>query len=44
MREKIKSEKGIEVESLLGSWAGASGHTQFMPTTYLKFSAPFGQI
>ena len=39
--EKIKSEKGIEVESLLGSWAGASGHTQFMPTTYLKFSAPF---
>ena len=40
--ETIKHTKGIEVESLLGSWAGASGHTQFMPTTYLKFSAPFG--
>ena len=39
--ETIKNEKGIEVESLMGSWAGASGHTQFMPTTYLKFSAPF---
>jgi|TARA_B100001059_G_scaffold8238_1_gene6822 membrane-bound lytic murein transglycosylase B len=39
--ETIKNEIGIEVESLLGSWAGAFGHTQFMPTTYLKFSAPF---
>ena len=39
--EAIKNEKGIEVESLMGSWAGAFGHTQFMPTTYLKFSAPF---
>jgi len=39
--ETIKNEKGIAVESLMGSWAGASGHTQFMPTTYLKFSVPF---
>ena len=39
--ETIKNKKGIEVESLVGSWAGASGHTQFMPTTYLKFSASF---
>ena len=39
--ETMKNEKGIEVESLMGSWAGAFGHTQFMPTTYLKFSAPF---
>ena len=38
--EAIKNEKGIEVENLMGSWAGAFGHTQFMPTTYLKFSAP----
>ncbi len=39
--ETVKNEKGIEVEGLMGSWAGAFGHTQFMPTTYLKFSAPF---
>lgn len=26
-------------DQLTGSWAGAMGHTQFIPTTYLEFSA-----
>ena len=38
---EIKNKKGIEIESLFGSWAGAFGHMQFMPTTFLKFSYPF---
>lgn len=27
--------------SLVGSWAGAMGHTQFIPTSYLSFAADF---
>ena len=26
---------------LIGSWAGAMGHTQFMPSTYLKYAIDF---
>lgn len=32
---KILQYGGIRREQLLGSWAGAMGQTQFMPTTYL---------
>ena len=28
-------------EPICGSWAGASGHMQFMPETYAKFGAPY---
>lgn len=28
---------------LVGSWAGAMGHTQFMPTTYLKHAVDFNR-
>ena len=28
-------------EHMLGSWAGAMGHTQFMPTSYLQFAVDF---
>jgi membrane-bound lytic murein transglycosylase B len=31
----------IELERLKGSWAGAIGQPQFMPSTYLKFSQDF---
>ena len=26
---------------MTGSWAGAMGHTQFMPTSYLAFAVDF---
>ncbi|PJE27800.1 lytic murein transglycosylase [Pseudooceanicola antarcticus] len=28
-------------ENMQGSWAGASGHTQFMPTSYLSYAVDF---
>ncbi|MFN3275824.1 MAG: lytic transglycosylase domain-containing protein, partial [Paracoccus sp. (in: a-proteobacteria)] len=28
-------------EAMLGSWAGAMGHTQFMPTSYLEYAVDF---
>ena len=28
-------------EHMLGSWAGAMGHTQFMPTSYLEYAVDF---
>lgn len=28
-------------EQMLGSWAGAMGHTQFMPTSYLSYAVDF---
>jgi membrane-bound lytic murein transglycosylase B len=28
--------RGIDVQSLVGSWAGAMGNTQFMPSAYLR--------
>lgn len=28
-------------ENMRGSWAGAMGHTQFMPTSYLEFAVDF---
>lgn len=30
--------KQVSVEQLKGSWAGAMGHMQFMPTAYLKYA------
>ncbi len=31
----------IPLERLVGSWAGAMGHTQFMPSTYVKHGVDF---
>ncbi|MBS3980943.1 MAG: lytic murein transglycosylase [Rhodobacteraceae bacterium] len=33
--------EGGHVERLSGSWAGASGHTQFMPSSWQKFAVDF---
>lgn len=35
---KILEAGDIVPEDLLGSWAGAMGHTQFIPTTYLDYA------
>ncbi|PWV97219.1 membrane-bound lytic murein transglycosylase B [Hoeflea marina] len=35
---KILQAGDIEPSSMTGSWAGAMGHTQFIPTSYLAFA------
>lgn len=34
---KILEAGDIEMEQFIGSWAGAMGHTQFIPTSYLAY-------
>lgn len=31
----------ISVAAMLGGWSGAMGHTQFMPTTYLRYAQDY---
>jgi lytic murein transglycosylase len=31
----------VQLESLAGSWSGAFGHTQFMPSTFLRLAVDF---
>lgn len=31
----------VEARRMTGSWAGAMGHTQFMPTSYLEYAVDF---
>ncbi len=38
---KILQSGDIERENMLGSWAGAMGHTQFIPTSYLLYGIDF---
>lgn len=38
---RILDQDSIAPERLVGSWAGAMGHTQFMPSTYLKHAVDF---
>ncbi|KAF0229486.1 MAG: membrane-bound lytic murein [Beijerinckiaceae bacterium] len=38
---KIIQRGDLEASKLRGSWAGAFGHTQFMPTTYLSLAVDF---
>jgi membrane-bound lytic murein transglycosylase B len=33
----------IDAKSMVGSWAGAMGHPQFMPSSYLKHAVDFDQ-
>jgi membrane-bound lytic murein transglycosylase B len=37
----LKIVEGGHVSDFRGSWAGASGHTQFMPTSWEKFAVDF---
>ncbi|MDO5614024.1 MAG: lytic murein transglycosylase [Paracoccus sp. (in: a-proteobacteria)] len=38
---KIIQAGDIDPAHMLGSWAGAMGHTQFMPTSYLQYAVDF---
>lgn len=38
---RIIDEGNIKPEAMLGSWAGAMGQCQFMPTTFLNFAVDF---
>lgn len=38
---RILQEKHFKEEEFRGSWAGAFGHTQFMPTTFEKIAVDF---
>ncbi len=38
---KIIQDEGMAPERLTGSWAGAFGQTQFMPSTYLRLAVDF---
>lgn len=38
---KILQNGDVSSEGMVGSWAGAMGHTQFIPTSYLAFAVDF---
>ena len=38
---KIIQKGDISVRAMTGSWAGAMGHTQFIPTTYAAYAVDF---
>ena len=38
---KILQNGDISPERMTGSWAGAMGHTQFIPTSYLAYAVDF---
>lgn len=35
---KLMDRESLSKDQMIGSWAGAMGHTQFMPTAYTKFA------
>ncbi|MAJ69942.1 MAG: lytic murein transglycosylase [Alteromonadaceae bacterium TMED7] len=35
---KLLEEQSLEQEKMVGSWAGAMGHTQFMPSAYANYA------
>jgi membrane-bound lytic murein transglycosylase B len=34
----LMDRENFEVETMIGSWAGAMGHTQFMPSAYMRYA------
>ncbi|ADO43702.1 membrane-bound lytic murein transglycosylase B [Ketogulonicigenium vulgare Y25] len=38
---RIIQANDTDAEHMLGSWAGAMGHTQFMPTSFLEYAVDF---
>jgi membrane-bound lytic murein transglycosylase B len=39
---RIVDQGVIDPQEMLGSWAGAMGQSQFMPTSYLRFAVSYG--
>lgn len=39
---KIVQDGNVTPRAMVGSWAGAMGHTQFIPTSYLAYAVDFG--
>ena len=37
----VMVERGLDPKTMKGSWAGAMGQPQFMPTSYLKYAVDF---
>ncbi len=40
---KVVDEEGLEIDALQGSWAGAMGQCQFMPSTYRRYAVDFDE-
>jgi lytic murein transglycosylase len=38
---QILEQGHVDADSLVGSWAGAFGHTQFMPSTFMRIAIDF---
>ncbi len=38
---RIVQAGDVSAENMVGSWAGAMGHTQFMPTSFLEYAVDF---
>src|SRR5260370_9017931 len=38
---KILDQGNVRVDNMVGSWAGAMGQCQFMPTTFLSYAVDF---
>lgn len=38
---RILDEGHVEIAAMRGSWAGAMGHTQFMPSSYMKYAVSY---
>jgi membrane-bound lytic murein transglycosylase B len=35
---KLMDREGLKKDQMIGSWAGAMGHTQFMPSAYMRYA------
>ena len=40
---KIINEGHIDAENMMGSWAGAMGHNQFMPSSFLSYAIDYNK-
>eukprot|EP00919_Chromeraceae_sp_WS-2016_P029689 GHVR01070649.1.p1 GENE.GHVR01070649.1~~GHVR01070649.1.p1 ORF type:complete len:406 (+),score=67.10 GHVR01070649.1:330-1547(+) len=38
---RIISDGNVSADNMVGSWAGAMGHTQFMPTSFMRYAVDY---